>query len=644
MFTDLILGTAGHIDHGKSSLIRALTGCDTDRLPEEKRRGITIDLGFAHLVLGSYRLGIVDVPGHERFVRNMLAGATGMDLALLVVAADDSVKPQTIEHLQILKLLKLPAGVIALTKSDLVDADWLELVREEIRELVAGTFLEDTPIVATSITTGEGINELRDRLATAAEHAARCRADRFQAPFRMAIDRAFTVQGHGVVVTGSVGSGRVAVGEELELQPGGSRVRVRGLQHHDVPTDAVQRGQRAALNLAGVRLEQLARGQELAAVGHLRPTRLLTVQLHLDSLARPLKNRTRCRIHLGAAEFLGHVRLLFDERLEPGRISWAQLHLELDAVAVWRQPFVLRSESPVTTIGGGVVVDPLSNPLRRPSPAERSRLESLLSSDPFVRSDSICYLRGLRDIAPADFYSLAGIETPAPLLERLLAERVVETVPISITRTQLVHREVLDRVGKRIESALGRLHEAHPLCTSFEASIVQHLARFHDAEPLFHYLVQRADEQEKIRVRGNRLGLAGRGPQLSQNEARLLNKLIVWVREAGMAPPSVQEIQARATKNLNSVPQLLAIAKEQGDLIPLDAQHYLHVDVERQARTVMVREFGTRQGFTVSQVRELLGTTRKYAVPYCEYLDRMGVTRRDGDLRYLTASPALNVS
>src|SRR5690242_11098324 len=299
---DLILGTAGHIDHGKTALVKALTGIDTDRLPEEKARGITIDIGFARLDLGDYQLGVVDVPGHERFVKNMLAGATGIDLALLVVAADDSVMPQTREHLDILRLLGLRHGVIALTKCDLVDATMREVVAMEVRELVRDSFLADAPLVPTSANTGDGIAELKAAIAAAARRVEERAGSEW---FRLAIDRSFVVQGHGTVVTGSVTSGSVRVGDELEWQPRGERVRVRALHNHDRPVEEVHRGMRAAINLAGVAHEDVIRGQELAAPGYLKPARTLTVHLRASADARrPLKHRTPVRLHLGTAELL----------------------------------------------------------------------------------------------------------------------------------------------------------------------------------------------------------------------------------------------------------------------------------------------------------------------------------------------------
>src|SRR6201997_3133689 len=333
MTRDLILGTAGHIDHGKTSLVKALTGIDCDRLPEEKARGITIDIGFAILDLPPYRLGIVDVPGHERFVKNMLAGATGIDLAVLVVAADDSVMPQTREHLEILRLLGLRHGVIALTKCDLVDETTREVVELEIRELVHGSFLESAPIIRTSAHTGQGLEELK----SAIKEVCRKIEDRpGHEWFRLAIDRSFIVQGHGTVVTGSVTSGRVRVGDEVEWLPRGGKGRIRSLQNHDRPGEEVHRGQRAAINLAGVHHEDVVRGQEVATPGYLVPSRVLTVRLHcLADIKRPIKHRAPARFHVGTAEIMGAISLLDCDAIEPGQWALAQVFLEEPVTATW---------------------------------------------------------------------------------------------------------------------------------------------------------------------------------------------------------------------------------------------------------------------------------------------------------------------
>ena len=354
---DLILGTAGHIDHGKTALVKALTGVDCDRLPEEKSRGITIDIGFARLDLGDIHLGVVDVPGHERFIRNMLAGATGIDVAILIVAADDSVMPQTREHLEILKLLGITHGVIAVTKCDLVDWPAREAVVSEVREFTSGTFLGNAPLVCTSVESGEGLDRLRSELKMVCEQVTA----KSQMPFRLSIDRAFVMQGHGTVVTGSVASGSLRVGDEVEWLPRQHRVRVRSLHNHGESVAEIHRGMRAAINLAGVELADVVRGQELAAPGYLIPSRTLTVQLSASPDGRrPLKHRLPVRVHIGTAEVMGTVSLLMNQAIAPGESGFAQLFLEEPVTATWNQPFVLRDSSAEATLGGGRVLQPVA--------------------------------------------------------------------------------------------------------------------------------------------------------------------------------------------------------------------------------------------------------------------------------------------
>ncbi len=435
MLNDLILGTAGHIDHGKTSLIGALTGTNTDRLPEEKKRGITIELGYAHLDLPPFRLGIVDVPGHEKFVRQMLAGATGMDLALLVVAGDDSVKQQTEEHLDILRMLDLPAGVIALTKCDLCDPDWLDLVEDEIRQLVSDTFLRDAPIIRTSAKTGLGLDELKAALQEAAERVSETdRANRLSAPFRMAIDRTFTIDGHGTVVTGSVGSGEIHVGDQLQIRPGNKSVRVRGIQNHDSTAESVHRGQRAAINLAGVHHLEINRGDELCAVDHLAPSKLMTVKLHLiNRIKKPLKDRTRIRFHVGTAELLGNIRLLESNSVEPGGLCLAQIYLNEPAVAVWNQPFVIRRQSPVETIGGGRVLEPNAKRVKKATELDLKMIRELSSSDPLLRASASAYLANDLSWTPAAWARTAGIVNTTEVYQQLKESGRLIEIKVSLT-------------------------------------------------------------------------------------------------------------------------------------------------------------------------------------------------------------------
>ena len=636
MTTDLILGTAGHIDHGKTSLIRALTGVDTDRLPEEKKRGITIELGFAELVVGPYRLGIVDVPGHERFVRNMLAGATGMDLALLVVAADDSVNRQTREHLDILRMLDLPAGVLVLTKCDLAEAGWIDLVEEEVRELVQGTFLQSAPLVRTSAATGAGIEELKDVLQQAAAQAARVRAAS-TGPFRMAIDRCFTIAGHGTVVTGSVGSGQARVGDELVVEPGGISVRIRGIQNHDRTVEEIHRGQRAAINLAGIHHEQVHRGHELASPGHLVPSRCLTVRLDLLADApRPLKNRSRVRLHLGTAEWMATVRLLDHASLNPGQSGFAQLLVRHPVVATWNQPFVIRTESPVVTIGGGRILDPDATLIKRPTEDDLKMLGQWHQGDETRRAEAALYFANLRDFDPETLPRTAGIRNPQATTSQLRDSGTLLEIPLTATHLFRVHRTRLEQLAERIADRMTRLHEANPLRSVLDRHLVFQPFIPQIPQPVLQEAVRHLREKKKVKETPRGISLVGHAPKLSQNESRLLEWLCRRYQEAGLQVPRIAELQKEAPKNQQSIPQLVAIAVADGELVELSDELVIHrqtlEEIQQKLREAFQRQ---SEGLTLSQIREVLGTTRKYAVPLCEYLDQTGFTRRDGDVRFL---------
>ncbi|MBI1900400.1 MAG: selenocysteine-specific translation elongation factor [Planctomycetia bacterium] len=636
MTIDLILGTAGHIDHGKTSLVRALTGIDTDRLPEEKRRGITIELGFAHLDLGDVRLGIVDVPGHERFVRNMLVGATSIDLAILVVAADDSVKQQTREHLEILRLLRLKHGLIALTKVDLAEADWIDLVEEEIRGLVAGTFLETAPIIRTSTQTEQGIEELKQALHTAALAAAEDRRGLDGAPFRMAIDRTFTIAGHGTVVTGSVTSGAARVGDELAIEPGHVAVRVRGIQNHDQAVESVHRGQRAAINLAGVHHDQIGRGQELASPGHLVPSRLLTVQMHLlPTSPRPLKSRSRVRLHVGTADIPCSVALVDRAELLPGDTAPIQLFLRDAAVTTWGQAFVLREESPAVTIGGGQVIDPQAERVRRRDAGRIARLADLASPEPATRAAAALYFAGLRGFEPADLPRTAGVADVQAATAELSKRNELVELSISPTRKLRVSRQALDEACARLEDVLERMHRQNPLQVMLDVSKFAHRVAYLGSDALVEVLIDRMQKAGRIARVGQGISLAGHGPQLSKNEQKLVEEIVAMYLAAGLAPPTVDEVQAKVPKNQALVPQLVSLAANLGQLVLIAPGMYLHADVERQVRATLSEKLAGSAGLTVSEIRELLQTTRKYAVPLCEHLDKAGFTKRVGDLRVL---------
>ena len=634
MAVDLILGTAGHVDHGKTSLIRALTGVDTDRLPEEKRRGITIDLGFAQMAVGEARLGIVDVPGHERFIRNMLAGATGMDLAMLIVAADEGVKQQTREHLEILRLLDLRGGVIVITKADLASAEWIELVEEEIRELARGTVLERAEIIRTSAVSGAGLDELRAALARVADGLSASRGQASQ-PFRMAIDRTFTVAGHGTVVTGSVGSGRAIIGDELVIEPGGVSVRVRGLHHHDQPAQEVWRGQRAAVNLVGVHHDQIRRGQELTSPGFLRPSKLLTAHLALLADAPDVRSRTRLRVHVGTAEVLATAALLDRAVLRAGESAPVQLFLAEPAVATWNQPVVVRSESPMRTIGGGRVLDPCAVRLRKPGEHVLAHLERLHNGEVAARAAASLFFAGWRGWELADLPRLAGCAADEALGSELGSRGELVEIRVSPVRRLRVHIRVLEDACDLVAEFLSKLHAREPLKLAFSRGTIAAGFTWLPEAAVLDAIIARLQAAGRVTVSPQGVALAGKGPKLSRAEQTLLADLSRTFREAGLAAPSLAECQQRAGRQAASVPQLLKLAAAAGELVAISAELWLHTDTERAAREKVAAAMAQRGGLTVSDIRELLGTTRKYAVPLCEYWDHASFTVRSGDVRRL---------
>ncbi len=706
MARDLILGTAGHIDHGKTSLVKALTGIDCDRLPEEKARGITIDIGFASLDLPPFRLGVVDVPGHERFIKNMLAGASGVDLALLVVAADDSVMPQTREHLEILRLLGLRHGVVALTKSDLVDETTREVAELEVRELVKGTFLEDAPIIPTSAQTGAGLPELKAAIADACRRIAPspptplpqgARGEQ-ETPlpsgergatnpplpsgergatnpplpsgergatnpplpsgergatnpplpsgergrgegewFRLAIDRAFIVQGHGTVVTGSVHSGSLRVGDEVEWLPRGERVRVRSLQNHDAPVEEVHRGQRAAINLAGVRHEDVLRGQEIASPGYLTPSRVLTVRLHcLGDLKRPIKHRLPVRFHIGTSEIMGVVALLDCDAIAPGRWGLAQLFLDEPATATWGQPFVVRDSSARHTLGGGQVLQPAARKVRRRHLEMLERIERVWTGDARDRALTTAWFAGFAGFTPADLVRGAGIgpDEAADRIARLRDEGDLVEFATGGARRVLLHKDMVGELEERVMSVLAGLHAQFPLMTLHDRRKVESQLDYVGDEALVHAAVDRLLANKQVVGDARRIAHADFKPRLSLGLRKLKDKLVAAYQEARFQPPEPGSFAGAAGGNAASLKDLFEVCVAEGFLVHVAGDLYLHADADADMRR-LVKERLTQQGngLTVAEIRDLLGTTRKYAVPLCEYLDRVGVTRREGDLR-----------
>ncbi|MGB2984602.1 MAG: selenocysteine-specific translation elongation factor [Phycisphaerae bacterium] len=627
-----ILGTAGHIDHGKTALIKALTGVDTDRLPEERRRGMTIELGFAGLTIGGNHFGIVDVPGHERFVRTMVAGATAIDIALIVVAADDSVMPQTTEHVEILHLLGVHRGVVAVTKIDTVDTEMVELVVDEVRELLSCTPLEDAPIYSVSSTTGAGVEELKRAIGSIAENIE---TKRSRAPFRMALDRVFTVQGRGTVVTGSVLRGEVSEGDTLEVWPGGETCRVRDLQTHGVHYDRLARGQRAALNLSGIDRDQVQRGAELATPGYLQPSRMIDVRLQcLSSYGRPLKSTSVVRFEIGTAEVPARIVLLEGGVLEAGASGYAQMRSGEPLTVVHGQRFIIRDENATRTIGGGIVLRPVASRRRRNLSTELDGLQRLETGDAAERVEQVLRLAGFTRPTDLQVCARASIELEElpDILDRLRAER--RWVPVTGTEAHAVPA-ALDDLAHRLTGWLGRYHQNHPELPGRSVdSVLGWLERVTNrtlARPLLDFLVQR----KTLKLLGKFACLPAFAPSLSGADERLMAAMVEEIRTGGFQPPSLDGLSIASQADRKRWERLATLAVALGDLVQVAPKVYLHAEVKELLRAKIATLIRQEGGVTVAQVREALDSSRKYVVPFLEYLDRIGFTRRSGDQRVL---------
>lgn len=628
----VVVGTAGHIDHGKSALVEALTGTHPDRLEEEKRRGITIDLGFAFLDLPDLRLAFIDVPGHERFVRNMLAGATGIDLVLLVVASDESIKPQTREHFEICRLLGIQRGLVALSKADLVDAETLELVRLEVEEFLRGSFLEGAPIIPTSARTGQGIVTLKNALREIGLAVPPRDSSHL---VRLPIDRAFAVKGFGTVVTGTLLSGRVHVGDELEIFPPRLRVRVRGLQSAGQPASELPAGQRVALNLAGIEREQLRRGMTLASPGCLRTSTLVVAQIHLLGSARPLRPRTLVHFHHGTADTVAEVLLLEGQRVEPGETALVQLRLHAPLLILPGDRFILRQFSPVTTIGGGLVLDLPPRPVRGHDLHLVHRLRD------FERSAPEDYLAYLLETTPAGLTLAEAVArtgwTPAELerLAGVLAQRGRARV-VGHDPWVLAPVEVLETCRENLLRALAAFHQAQPLQFGMHKEELrkQVAARLHPS--LFHAALIEARQRGQVNIAGDQVSLAGRQVTLTAEEEQARQQLESLLERAGFQVPRLSDLLPQLRLPTDRAMHLVQLLLRAGSLVRVSEELVYHHSTIARLRALL-EDYKQRQGerISVPAFKDLTGVTRKHAIPLLEYLDRQKVTRRVGDDRVI---------
>lgn len=625
-----IIGTAGHVDHGKTALIRALTGAETDRLQEEKERGMSIDLGFADFTLPSGRhAGVIDVPGHERFLKNMLAGAGGIDLVLLVVAADEGVMPQTREHLDILNILQTRRGVVVITKADLVDEEWLELVQEEVRAALKGTFLYDAPMMPVSSITGAGIQELKQFLDRMAEEVP---TRPIVGPWRLPIDRVFTVRGFGTVATGTLIAGVARVGDRVEVLPTEIETRVRSLQVHGKSVDFAEAGTRVAMNLAGVELEDIERGNVAAPPGLYRPTLALDARLDvLESCPRELKNRTRVRVYLGTAEVLARLNILDAEVLEPGQSGLVQLRLETPTVASKGDRFVVRFYSPMETIGGGSIIDAAPVRHRRFNQAVLDNLRIKEKGTPGELVAEAVERAGLTPVHPQKIAQELGM--PLTEVAELFRQLKEEGELIPIEAETALHRHRLDAASHLVTGTLSAHHEAQPMRSGMSREELRsRLSRQMDAKG-FNLVLGRLDAAGTLVSEGGRVRLARHEARFTEEQERAREALKAGLLRDPFNAPSFEELK-------NGLPPRVAqevweALIDNGIVVRIAADVFLHRQAVHTAIEKVRAHLAEHGQMTAAQFRDLLGTTRKYAVPLLEYLDAQRVTRRVGDTREL---------
>jgi selenocysteine-specific elongation factor len=628
----VIVGTAGHIDHGKSTLVEALTGTHPDRLAEEKRRGITIDLGFAFLEENGVRFGFVDVPGHERFVSNMLAGAAGIDVLLLVIAADESIKPQTREHFDICRLLGVKRGVVALTKSDMVDSDTLELVRMEAEEFLRGSFLEKAPLVPVSAKTGAGLVELKKALSEAAANASAKDSARY---FRLPIDRAFAMKGFGSVVTGTLISGTVGPSDEVELFPSGERLRVRGVQSGGKAVERAMPGQRTAVNLAGIEHTALKRGMVLATPGKFRKTRRIDARLELLPSARKMKQDSRVHFHAGTVETIAEVFFHGAKELPPGGSALVNLKLQDEVLLLPGDRFIVRQFSPVVTIGGGAVLDPLA---RRPMLRDTGRAAFLETLERGNQEETLAAMteRALLGLGCEEIVARTGwmekeIQDAVEKLAKAARIRIVSSEPL-----MLVSGKLFEEVRKKITDKVERFQKENPLLPGILREDLRASLGKRVRSETFRAALEELVAQQKLDAPGELVKKAGSEIALLPEEAKAKEQIEAAFASAGLAVPTVKEVLAKLAVESKRAEKLLQILLREKSLVRVSPELVFHRQALAQLKEQLAA-YKKAQGdrITVPLFKELTGITRKYAIPLLEYLDRERVTRRAGDERVI---------
>lgn len=628
----VILGTAGHIDHGKTTLIKALTGIDTDRLKEEKERGITIELGFAHIKLPSGQvLGIVDVPGHEKFVKHMVAGATGVDIVALVIAADEGVMPQTREHFEICQLLRVKKGLVVLTKIDMVEQDWLALVREDVATFLGDTFLADAPIMEVSGVTGQGLQELILLLDRMVQEVPEREAGTF---FRLPIDRVFIMKGFGTVVTGTSISGSIGTGDEVTIYPQGLESRIRGIQVHNREVKEVSAGLRTAINLQGLEKEQLERGNVVATKGSLRSTRIVDVTFHLlPSSPRKVKNRSVVRFHTGTSEIISTIILLDRDELAPGETCFAEIRLEEPTAVMSHDHYVLRSYSPIRTIGGGEILHALAQKKKRFS--ESALLELKVLSSGTLSEVTAQYVAEGRfagtEEAQLPFLTNASRKKLDEIVKTLQAKRKI--IQYDKEKGVFIHADYYEKARGEILNTLLRYHQDFPLRVGILKEELRSRTVGADNAKLFNTLVNQlihegviVQEKELLRLHEHRVTLA-------QDQEEVRHRIEEAYLKSGVQPPYFKELKGKFTGS--TATDVLGVMVKDGVLVKVKEDLYFHRDVIEELKNRLVEFLREKEEIDTPQFKEMTNASRKYSIPLLEYFDITQLTVRVGDKRML---------
>lgn len=639
----IIVGTAGHVDHGKTALIKALTGVNTDRLREEQERGISIELGFAPFHLPDGRLaGVVDVPGHERFIRNMLAGVPGMDMVLLVVAADEGVMPQTLEHLDILTLLQVRRGIVVITKADLVDADWLELVKEDIRRELRGSALEGAPMVAVSSVTGQGLPELVRLIGQVAQEAGLAPRPPM---LRLPIDRVFALEGHGTIVTGTLVGGQVSPGQAVEVLPAGIQTRVRSVQVHGAPVESAQAGQRTALNLAGVGTQEIQRGHVVVEPNTLTATTRLDVRVRvLPRSPRPLVDRMRIRLYVGTAEAIGRIQLLDQDSLPPGAAGFGQITLEAPVVAVRGDLFVLRNFSPLETLGGGQVLDGQPPRHRRHQPEDLAELAALEQGEPGQVVEVMLRRCRRRPCRLQDLWRSTLL--PRPVLEEVLRRLGSTGSPaaaVALGGGLFVHGRHYQQLQEQVTAALEDAHKKSPLTGGLNREELRSKVAPQWEPAEFVRLLDDLSRCGRVALDGSWVRLAGHRAELSPELAQAARRLQESLQAAGANPPPFEVLCGQAGLPAPAVRRLLDFLAQEGHVVRLAENVYFDAAVIPRARAAVRQMLAEAGQVETAAFRDRLGTSRKFAILLLELFDQEHFTRRVGDVRLpgarFTANP-----